>query len=1392
MAGKRKASRTPAEQQAWEQVVQDSRIGGDLHQTVNVGAATREALRPEVILGHIRELAPEQLDAREAELAELAAFCFGNEPYVWWVAEAWSGKTALLAWFVLHPPDGVDVLHFFVRGGESYWSDSTAFNTWLHAQLTTYLGAVPSDTSDPRQVHAEWRDLLRQALDRAEAAGRRLLLVVDGIDEDQSRNRAKPLPSILSLLPREPDLRVVLAGRPQYDLPTDVTGHPVLTCRGRLLAGSARAASLYREARLELDTLLRSGGQLAKDILGFAVASEGAVSTAEVAELTNTWEHFIRETIVNGGGRALRVTTFPDGGDGFVFTHETLREQAQAFLGDAMLNAYRARVNEWAARYRAAHWPDGTPFFLVVRYGKLLADTGDLVALTDLVLDPSRHALMRRKTGGDGAALTDIVTAQLQWSHQRDPDLASAVRLARTRWDLARPNLHMPVHLPAVWALLGQPKRAVALVDAVDAGGQRTFAQQLLVDALVRVGEYEAASAETEAMDEGKERTSAQEQLVGALLRVGEHEAAADEAYAVDEPRRRAAALLSVAAATLRAGNADLAEETVALTLDDCGEEGGIEALVHYARLRGPEYARAIEHPGLRDSALCQIVEEYAAHGQITEAAALAGEILDELTRAFASMLVVDASGGSLGQDLYLRLIELTETEPDLREPVLETMSRCFARENNHHQVWVTVSRMADPVRGCLSVIDLYVERGTRDQAEGLAVAVARAHRDATPINHVCGLLASAGAVDRAVAVTETLAEADERVWALARIGAQLVVAGDTQGLHVIAEAERLAATVGSSAYVGLAILVARTGDLTATTRFLRIVADSDQDDLLSAAAAIARGGHEDAAIRAIGMLDDPVQRAHIAITLGKAAVAQDRPETARRAALFAAGQQLIDTELDVDDPDFDPSEVDPGQLVEAGDLLAQAAWVLGAVGFTGEAAQIAPRAEMASREATDSDLEDLNAAIQAVSYAEMGDFLHAQKLARSIADDWERPNVLRNVAVIAAERGDADTAIHLAEMQAEDWRISTTLQEVTRALAAAGHLAPASRAAGLIVDPDGRAEALALVADAYVTAGEAAYADLLIASAMELLAPRRGVSIAETAAALAATAIRAAHPDRVPPLEHRLSSPWQRGVFHAELAARVSADHARTAADHARTADSIARSLADPSHRGMVYSRLATAWATIGDTTMVTRMIDAVLAAAVVPPRAPLGDWADDAIELGVSALVQVGQLDQAEQLLTTFATRRGRKVPDKQLQMHFAECLANAGHYEDSIRIADSIASDSSPSRPWNELIPKGPIDHRDAALTSVITIMAMAGGPIDRAVAAADMIHTPFDRAAALTQIARALARRSRPVRARQLLASALTLGEWTVSLSTLVEMAPDVARSVLNETPSRNRP
>ncbi|MFC7535239.1 hypothetical protein [Actinoplanes sp. GCM10030250] len=1302
---------------------------GDHNVQINNFGAGGVVLPPEALLEHVRELAPATLEDRAAELAELHAFCFGDESYVWWQGEPWSGKTALLATFVLEPPAGVDMLHFFVRAGQSYWNDSAAFELTLHAQLTTHLESTASGVRDPALLHLERAELLRRALDQAHAKGRRMVLVVDGIDEDQSRNRATLLPSILTLLPAEPHpaLRVVLAGRHQLDLPVDVTDHPALTCRVRRLPGSARAARLHREARLELDTLLRSDS-LAQDVLGFAVASEGGISIDEVAELTGKTAHIVRETVVNVGGRTLVVTPFPDGGAGFVFGHESLREQASEALGGAMIGSYRTRIDRWSARYGARRWPADTPFFLLARYGKLLADNGETTLLTTLALDPDRHARMRQRLGGDGPALGEITAAQVRWTREKEPDLAAAAQLAKLRWELTAPNLHMPPALPAVWVMLGSPERAFALVGALEPSPQRTALQQSIVSALLSVHRVDVASF---------------------------------MAVQMEEPQR-GAALLAVAVKTLEQGYPEEADDIVGFALSE--SEDGIDVLLAYVRERGLAFARSIGNPALRDAALCEVAGTLAHAGRMTEAEVAVTAIGDEGGRAFGRLAVADAGGRPLSALDERLLLALADDEPRVNGSVSATLARCRARTGRYGDAEHMLLRMDDPAAGARPVLEIYVGNRAYDQAVRLGTRL-------NQLETVCDLMAAAGEPVKAMEIARNL-PAVARVRTIARIGADRVAAGDHSGLDLIKLAEDLAVQAGPKASVPLAIVVARTGDRALVQRRLRRV---PKDQLIAVVHAIARGGWEDATMDAINLLDDPVEQAEAALTLGETVVGQDRPQAARRAARFAVTRRLTGTEFDVDEPDFDPDQADPFDLDQAGEILARAAGILVAAGDLDEAARVAAMAETSSRSTIDPDRENADLELVAVTYAELGDFAEAEKLARRIGDDETRGDTLGSIAVLAAPKGNEPAARLAEEVQGE------ALQEVTRIFAAdRATLAPATRTASRAAEPDERAAALALVAEGYRRAGDDSFAVELIEAAVAMLPRAEHVQLAETAAALAAAAVATSRPSTVAVLERRLPRPWQRAVFHAELAARAIDNGAftpATSAGHARTGESIGSSLTHPWEACMVYSRLITAWAAIGDPAMVARMVEAALDVARSGGDDSAFMWPEPVV-LGIDAYLRLGLPDRAEWLVNEDTE------PPPGVLAYLAQRLAEAGDRDAALRVAGAIALHDPSRARWNVLM-RGASADRDDALARVVAVMAGDGGRPDNALTVVDRITSPVSKAQALTDLAIGLARGKRPIRARQILAEAFALGEWTVPLHGLVEVAPDIARAVIRE-------
>ena len=165
-------------------------------------------------LAQVREIAPYGgLADRAAELADIAAFCESTDSYWWWQADTWSGKSALMSWFVLHPPPGVIPVSFFVTARLTPHSDSAAFTSTVLGQLEDILGLSPGPAA-AGETTARYYLLLQAAAQQLAQQRDRLVLVVDGLDED--RSLAAGLPSIASLLPKhcEHGLKVILASRP--------------------------------------------------------------------------------------------------------------------------------------------------------------------------------------------------------------------------------------------------------------------------------------------------------------------------------------------------------------------------------------------------------------------------------------------------------------------------------------------------------------------------------------------------------------------------------------------------------------------------------------------------------------------------------------------------------------------------------------------------------------------------------------------------------------------------------------------------------------------------------------------------------------------------------------------------------------------------------------------------------------------------------------------------------------------------------------------------------------------------------------------------------------------------------------------------------------------------
>jgi hypothetical protein len=477
----------------------------------------------------VRDLAPSgRLLDREDELWELTQFCGGDEPYARWEADAWAGKTALLATFVLDPPAGVRVVWFFVTSRLASQTDSTAFTEALLHQLRALTDDELPLPDSPGARDAHRRRLLRKAAAQARAAGERLVLVVDGIDEDRT---APGTPSIAALLPKQCDdgLRVVVARRPDPPLPEEVPAdHPLRSCPVWRLAPSPHARDREREAREELDAALRPGG-IRRDIVGLVTASGGGLTLADLEQLTDQPRDIVDDLFRGAFGRTVGARTDPtvDGlAPVYLFTHGTLSEQAVTKLGPRQLTQYRDRIISWADGFRTG-WPSDTPHYLLTGYPRMLSEAPDRMRLRELAVDTRRHDWMRNQTGGDAAAFAEIQLAlQLLLQDSTDVDLLGVFQLAICRDQLANHAAGLPHRLPAVWAALGDPERAMALAGSLTDRYQRWEALILLAQALARSGEVERTVQVAQSIDGWWDQRVVWTALIEALAGAGDCERA--------------------------------------------------------------------------------------------------------------------------------------------------------------------------------------------------------------------------------------------------------------------------------------------------------------------------------------------------------------------------------------------------------------------------------------------------------------------------------------------------------------------------------------------------------------------------------------------------------------------------------------------------------------------------------------------------------------------------------------------------------------------------------------------------------------------------------------------------------------------------------------------------
>ena len=393
-----------------------------------------------------------KLLGRERELAELANFATGPEGYRWLTGGAWAGKTALAAELCTAAlPPSVDVVAYFLsrRGSDA---DSRRFLATVVPQLAYLI-----DEDPPVPSLEQFWALFGRATDRAVEAGRHLLLVVDGLDEDL---RPVKTPSVASQLPGalRANAHVLVTSRPYPELPSDVpVGHLLLTTPPMELTPSPHAQQLADLARKEIKNLLDGEDEdLAAEVLGVLTAAAGPLALDDLVTLAGdlpaaiapAWSRRVERLVTVKAARTVQPVG-PANGHRYQFAHGSLLEQAQT---DPRLRSlrnpdYRRRIDRWADQWRDAGWPtpagqEGTtPRYLLDTYTATLEN------------QPEQFAALASDLGWVTAALqtvgVDIVLADLATAQSAGAAAAGASALLAVLRSQA-PNLR-------AWQPIGQP-----------------------------------------------------------------------------------------------------------------------------------------------------------------------------------------------------------------------------------------------------------------------------------------------------------------------------------------------------------------------------------------------------------------------------------------------------------------------------------------------------------------------------------------------------------------------------------------------------------------------------------------------------------------------------------------------------------------------------------------------------------------------------------------------------------------------------------------------------------------------------------------------------------------------------------------------------------------------
>ncbi|WP_092785708.1 hypothetical protein [Actinokineospora terrae] len=731
----------------------------------------------------VRELAPrDSLHGRQGEIADLTTFCLADDvesPYQIWQGPAWAGKTALLSWFVLNPPPGVRIVSFFVTSRYAGHDNRDGFLQVVLEQLATVLDRPLPPISWPHTLQADFRGMLSDAARELAKVGTRLVLVVDGLDEDQGATTDPGAHSIAALLPGEPSdgLRVVVSTRPNPSPPRDVPDHHPLVSASRrvvLLAPSPEAQVIRVDMEREVERLV-DGSARERELLSLLTVARTGLTVSDLVELTG-WLRRATTRLLNSvtGRTFMPRSTRANGETAFVLGHKDLQDTAEGFLDPTVTVDVVERFHQWANRYRVAQWPDNTPHYLMDGYAGLLQRTNDIDRLVALATDRARHEWMSL-IGAATLALTEVIQVQNVLGPTGD-DLVRMARLSLHAEYLAERWPRFPPELPGLWVAAGHRDRAEALM--VSFATVRDQAEALL--GMIGVDLEESTVTEVISLCARSLSPFDQAEVLSTLgevlVRTGQVRRAAEAIAGIDQAALRLPAVLAVLRHVVLSGDKELMDYLVELAGPDDGRTAA-EAVVVGA-----------EDPHLAVS-MCDGIESDFLHA--TALVSVAGVLAMSEARHQVLGVVVGA----------LRVVANHQSPEVTAEVVLraiEVVQKVESRAIVGHLINTLLDHLdstrARPMRAATIVrlLDTVIEPLTDGELARVQVLIADIKAAGTPDKEFVRLVAQLQSVEAALATVSSMSSPWDRIDGLLAVARQCCRSSDLErAVHLLDTVQR-------------------------------------------------------------------------------------------------------------------------------------------------------------------------------------------------------------------------------------------------------------------------------------------------------------------------------------------------------------------------------------------------------------------------------------------------------------------------------------------------------------------------------------------------------------------------------------------------------------------------